>query len=301
MTAAGDSSSVTRPTATLPVPEGLAGERLDAALARLFGLSRTRAAELVGAGDVLVDGSPGVKSDRVHAGAWLDVTVPAPPGAPQVVAEPVPGHARGARRRRPRRGRQAGGRRGPPEPRLDRADRGRRSGRRRLPDLHQRRGRAAGRRAPAGRRHQRADGRGQVRAGVHRCSSAPSRSARSTRSTTRSSRATRTRCAGTVDAPIDRHPTHDYRWAVVASGKPSITHYETLEAHRAASLLEINLETGRTHQIRVHMAALRHPCVGDLTYGADPTLSARLGLSRQWLHARAARRSSTRARGSAWS
>jgi 23S rRNA pseudouridine1911/1915/1917 synthase len=72
---------------------------------------------------------------------------------------------------------------------------------------------------------------------------------------------------------------------VVAGGKPSVTHYDTLEAHRAASLLEIALETGRTHQIRVHMSALRHPCVGDLTYGADPTLSARLGLTRQWLHA----------------
>jgi 23S rRNA pseudouridine1911/1915/1917 synthase len=90
---------------------------------------------------------------------------------------------------------------------------------------------------------------------------------------------------GTVDAPIDRHPTHDYKWAVVAGGKPSITHYDTLEAHRAASLLDISLETGRTHQIRVHMAALRHPCVGDLTYGADPTLAQRLGLTRQWLHA----------------
>ncbi len=90
---------------------------------------------------------------------------------------------------------------------------------------------------------------------------------------------------GTVDAPIDRHPSSDWKWAVVANGKPSITHYDTLEAHRAASLLEIRLETGRTHQIRVHMAALRHPCVGDLTYGADPTLAARLGLTRQWLHA----------------
>jgi 23S rRNA pseudouridine1911/1915/1917 synthase len=90
---------------------------------------------------------------------------------------------------------------------------------------------------------------------------------------------------GTVDAPIDRHPTHDYKWAVVAGGRASITHYETLEAFRAASLLEIHLETGRTHQIRVHMAALRHPCVGDLTYGADPVLAARLGLTRQWLHA----------------
>jgi 23S rRNA pseudouridine1911/1915/1917 synthase len=91
---------------------------------------------------------------------------------------------------------------------------------------------------------------------------------------------------GTVDAPIDRHPTHDHRWAVVAGGKPSITHYRVLEAFPHASLLEIHLETGRTHQIRVHMSALRHPCVGDRTYGADPTLAARLGLERQWLHAR---------------
>jgi 23S rRNA pseudouridine1911/1915/1917 synthase len=91
---------------------------------------------------------------------------------------------------------------------------------------------------------------------------------------------------GTIDAPIDRHPTHDYRWAVVAGGKPSITHYATLEAFPHAALLEIHLETGRTHQIRVHMSALRHPCVGDLTYGADPTLSARVGLQRQWLHAK---------------
>jgi 23S rRNA pseudouridine1911/1915/1917 synthase len=68
-------------------------------------------------------------------------------------------------------------------------------------------------------------------------------------------------------------------------GRASVTHYETLEAHRFASLLEVHLETGRTHQIRVHMAALRHPCVGDLTYGADPTLARRLGLTRQWLHA----------------
>jgi 23S rRNA pseudouridine1911/1915/1917 synthase len=90
---------------------------------------------------------------------------------------------------------------------------------------------------------------------------------------------------GTIDAPIDRHPTSAYKFAVVAGGRPSITHYETVEAFRAASLLDIRLETGRTHQIRVHMAAVRHPCVGDLQYGADPTLAARLGLSRQWLHA----------------
>jgi 23S rRNA pseudouridine1911/1915/1917 synthase len=91
---------------------------------------------------------------------------------------------------------------------------------------------------------------------------------------------------GTIDAPIERHPTHDYRWAVVSGGRPSVTHYDTLEAFPAASLVDVRLETGRTHQIRVHFAALRHPCVGDLTYGADPTLAARLGLMRQWLHAR---------------
>ena len=69
------------------------------------------------------------------------------------------------------------------------------------------------------------------------------------------------------------------------SGRPSITHYDTLDAFAYASLLEVHLETGRTHQIRVHMSALRHPCCGDLTYGADPKLAARIGLDRQWLHA----------------
>ncbi|MFD1232204.1 RluA family pseudouridine synthase [Pseudonocardia benzenivorans] len=91
---------------------------------------------------------------------------------------------------------------------------------------------------------------------------------------------------GTIDAPIDRHPRHDWRFAVVEGGRPSVTHYDTIEAFRAASLLDIRLETGRTHQIRVHFSAMRHPCVGDLTYGADPTLAKRLHLDRQWLHAR---------------
>ena len=71
----------------------------------------------------------------------------------------------------------------------------------------------------------------------------------------------------------------------MADGRPSVTHYATLEAHRFACLLEVHLETGRTHQIRVHMAALKHPCVGDHLYGADPTLAKRVGLERQWLHA----------------
>lgn len=91
--------------------------------------------------------------------------------------------------------------------------------------------------------------------------------------------------SGTIDAPIGRHPSHDYRFAVLNDGKPSITHYKTLEAFSYASLLEVDLETGRTHQIRVHMSAIHHPCCGDLTYGADPSLAKRLGLQRQWLHA----------------
>ena len=90
---------------------------------------------------------------------------------------------------------------------------------------------------------------------------------------------------GTVDAPIGRHPSGDGRFAVVADGRPSVTHYDTIEAFRSASLVSLGLETGRTHQIRVHMAALRHPCCGDLLYGADPVLAAHLGLTRQWLHA----------------
>ena len=269
---------------TLPVPDGLEGERLDAALARLFGFSRTRAAELVAAGDVLVDGAAAIKSDRVHAGARLDVALPAAASAPVVVAEAVPG----------------------------------------MTVLHDDEdivvvdkpvGVAAhpspgwtgptvvGGLAGAGFRVS-TSGSAERQGVVHRLDVGTSGVmvvAKSERAYTVLKRAFKERTVdkiyhalvqghpdplrGTVDAPIGRHPNADYKWAVTANGKPSITHYDTLEAHRAASLLEVTLETGRTHQIRVHMAAMRHPCVGDLTYGADPTLSARLGLSRQWLHA----------------
>ena len=90
---------------------------------------------------------------------------------------------------------------------------------------------------------------------------------------------------GTIEAPIGRSPSHDYKFAVREDGKHSVTHYETLEDLQGATLLKVDLETGRTHQIRVHMAALHHPLVGDPLYGADPTLAARVGLIRQWLHA----------------
>ena len=90
---------------------------------------------------------------------------------------------------------------------------------------------------------------------------------------------------GTIDAPIGRHPGHDWRFAVMEGGRQARTHYRLLEAFGSASLMDITLETGRTHQIRVHFSALGHPCAGDLTYGADPQLASDLGLTRQWLHA----------------
>jgi 23S rRNA pseudouridine1911/1915/1917 synthase len=265
------------------VPEGLDGERLDAALARMFGLPRDRAAELIGDGAVLVGGRPATKSDRVPAGEWLDVTLPPPPVA-QPVPEAVPGltvvyedddilvvdkPAGVAAHPTP-------GWTGPTV----------------LQGLL-----AAG--------HTIATSGAAERQGiVHRLDANTTGLmvvAKSERAYSALKRAFRERevdkiyhalvqghpdpLRGTIDAPIARHPSGDGRFAVVAGGRPAVTHYETLEAFRAASLVEIRLETGRTHQIRVHMAAVRHPCVGDRLYGADPVLAARLGLTRQWLHA----------------
>ncbi|WP_035812394.1 RluA family pseudouridine synthase [Jiangella gansuensis] len=269
---------------SLPVPDGLEGERLDAALARLFGLSRSRAAALVEDGHVVVDGAVAAKSARVRGGAWLEVEMPAPPAPVQVVPE----HVEGMRIVH------------------DDAD---------VVVVDKPVGVAAhpspgwtgptvvGGLAAVGFRIS-TSGAAERQGVVHRLDVGTSGLmvvAKSERAYTSLKRQFKERTVdkvyhalvqghpdpsrGTVEAPIDRHPSHDYKWAVVAGGKDSVTHYETLEAFPAASLLEIHLETGRTHQIRVHMSALRHPCVGDLTYGADPTLSARLGLARQWLHA----------------
>lgn len=91
--------------------------------------------------------------------------------------------------------------------------------------------------------------------------------------------------SGTIDAPIGRHPSREWRMAVIDGGKHAITHYDTIELMPGAALLDVHLETGRTHQIRVHMAAVGHPCVGDTFYGANSTQASALGLERQWLHA----------------
>ncbi|WP_205474616.1 RluA family pseudouridine synthase [Nocardioides sp. SYSU D00038] len=269
---------------TLAVPDGLAGERVDAAMARMFGLSRTRAADLIAQGLVRLDGAGVGKSDRVLPGAVLDVTIPVEADPLAVVPEIVEGikiiHD---------------------DPSIVVIDK---------PvgvAVHPSPGwsgpTVVGHLAGAGFRIA-TSGASERQGIVQRLDVGTSGVmviCKSELAYSRLKNAFRQRTVdktyhalvqghpdpleGTVDAPIGRHPKADYKFAVMADGRPSVTHYSTLEAHRFASLLEVHLETGRTHQIRVHMAALKHPCVGDLTYGADPVLARRVGLQRQWLHA----------------
>jgi 23S rRNA pseudouridine1911/1915/1917 synthase len=266
------------------IPESLAGERVDVGLARMFGISRTRAAELLSDDRVHLDGRRPAKSERLVPGTLLDVVFPRVDDPLEVTPELVEG--------------------------LDV-----------IHDdddiivvdkpvgvaVHP----SMGWTGPTVVGHLRAAGI------VIATGGAPERQgivqrldvgtsgvmviAKSENAYSLLKNAFRRRevdkvyhalvqghpdpLEGTIDAPIGRHTSSDWKFAVRDDGKQSVTHYETLEAHRFASLLEVHLETGRTHQIRVHMAALKHPCVGDLTYGADPTLSERLGLERQWLHA----------------
>ena len=88
--------------------------------------------------------------------------------------------------------------------------------------------------------------------------------------------------SGTVDAPIGRHPVDRKKMAVVQDGRNAVTHWRVLERYGAYTLIEARLETGRTHQIRVHMAYIKHPVSGDTIYGAA---KPRLGLDGQALHA----------------
>lgn len=274
---------MTSESRSLPVPDGLAGLRVDAGLAKLLGFSRTLAAEVAESGGVVLGGVTVGKADKLVAGAWLEVTWEARTGPviePIIVADlrivfddddfvvvdkPVGVAAH-----------PSVGWDGPT---------------------------VLGALAGAGFRIS-TSGAAERAGIVHRLDAGTSGLmvvAKSERAYTELKRAFHDRevtkiyhtvvqghpdpLAGTIDAPIGRHPSSSWKFAVTADGKPSITHYETIEAFPSASLLEVHLESGRTHQIRVHMAAQRHPCVGDTMYGADPTISARLGLERQWLHA----------------
>ncbi len=89
----------------------------------------------------------------------------------------------------------------------------------------------------------------------------------------------------TIEAPIGRAKVSDFRFTVTPAGKEAITHWDVMERFGETTLASINLETGRTHQIRVHFSSIGHPLVGDPMYGANPRLSQALGLERQWLHA----------------
>lgn len=267
----------------LPVPDGLDGQRVDAALAKLLGFSRTFAAEVAEAGGVVSDGATLGKSDRLRGGSWLEVSWQSRQ-EPQIVPVLVPGltivHD---------------------DDDIVVIDKP--VGVAAHPSVGWEGPTVLGALAGAGFRIS-TSGAAERAGIVHRLDVGTSGLmvvAKSERAYSWLKRAFHDRevdktyhavvqghpdpLRGTIDAPIGRHPGSSWKFAVVADGKPSITHYETLEAFPYASLLEIELETGRTHQIRVHMAAQRHPCVGDAMYGADPKLSARLGLSRQWLHA----------------
>jgi len=269
---------------SFPVPDGLAGERVDTGLAKALGFSRSFAAEVAEAGGVSLDGTVVGKSDRLSSGAWLEVNWQ-PREAPVVVPVVVPDL-------------------GIIYDDDDLVVIDKPVGVAAHPSVGWEGPTVLGALAGAGFRISTSGA--TERAGiVHRLDAGTSGLmvvAKSERAYTHLKRAFHDRevskiyhavvqghpdpLTGTIDAPIGRHPSNSWKFAVTADGKSSVTHYETLEAFPSASLLEVTLETGRTHQIRVHMQAQRHPCVGDTMYGADPKISARLGLTRQWLHAK---------------
>jgi len=271
-------------TKHLPVPPGLAGERADAGIAKLLGLSRSACADLISQGLVLQNGTVVSKSDRLIDDAFLEVSLPAPKNQLEVVPVEVPGFKVIYQDEDIVVVDKPAGVASHPSVGWDGPTVG---------------GALLALGIPI------ATSGAQERQGiVQRLDVGTSGLmvlAKSEVAYSVLKQAFRDRevhkvyhaiiqgladpLAGTFDAPIGRHPKHEFKFAVMEGGKPSVTHYETLEAFPSASLVEIVLETGRTHQIRVHFSAFRHPLVGDTMYGADPVLAAKVGLDRQWLHA----------------
>ena len=257
-------------TRLMPVPDALVGERVDAALSRILGLSRSRCSELILDQNVTINGTPASKSDRLGVSDLLEITIPEPetPVTPVVgmdilyddddivvVNKPVgvaahsgPGWAAGYRITT----------HGPVE----------RQGIVHRLDVGTSGAMMVAKSELAYSVMKRAFKERTVRKIYHAVVAGHPDPA-----------------SGTIDAPIGRHPSREWRMAVIDGGKRAVTHYDTLELMPGAALLDVHLETGRTHQIRVHMAAIGHPCVGDVFYGADPTKAEQLGLDRQWLHA----------------
>jgi len=271
-------------TRYLPVPDGLSGERADAGVAKLLGLSRSASADIIEAGGVTLSGKVLSKSDRLIGGEMLEIVLPEPKNPLEIVPVVVDDF------------------------RIVYEDDD-------IVVIDKPAGMAA---------HPSVGWSGPtvvgalVAAGVKITTSGASERqgivqrldvgttglmtiAKSELAYSRLKQAFRDRTvhkvyhaivqghpdpsSGTIDAPIGRHPKAEFKFTVANDGKPSVTHYETLEAFPSASLLEIVLETGRTHQIRVHFSVFKHPLLGDTMYGADPKLAARMGIEHQWLHA----------------
>lgn len=274
-----------REVRSLSIPDGLNGERVDAALSRLLGLSRNVIVGLIESNEVIKDGKPVSKSFKVSTADQIEITMPAVKGEAKLTATPIDGLDVVYDDEYVIVINKPVGIAAHPSPGWQGAT-------------------VVGAIFAAG--YQLATSGAAERQGVvHRLDVGTSGlmvvaknevAYSSLKDQFRNRTVSKIYHAlvqghmdpttGTIDAPIDRHPREDYRFAVVANGKPSITHYKTLEVFPAVSLMEIELETGRTHQIRVHFSALHHPLVGDLTYGADPSLAQRLSIARPWLHAK---------------
>jgi 23S rRNA pseudouridine1911/1915/1917 synthase len=271
-------------TKLLPVPDGLVGERVDAGVAKLMGLSRSVVADMVLDGLVQMNGKVVGKSDRLAAGAFLEVSLPKPKNQLEIIPVEVEGFKIIYQD-------------------ADIVVIDKPAGVASHPSVGWDGPTVPGALLALG--IQISTSGAQERQGIVQRldvgTSGLMTLAKSEVAYSRLKQAFRDRAvhkiyhaviqghpdplAGTFDAPIGRHPKAEFKFAVMNDGKHSVTHYDTLEAFPAASLVEVNLETGRTHQIRVHFSAFRHPLVGDTMYGADPKLAAKLGLDRQWLHA----------------